>query len=347
MPACTPTDACHTATATGHVCVRDFIPDCCAHNEDCTQDFTACNLTNNKCELIVCTPTDACHTASVVNYTCVQEPISNCCLIDSDCQADATCTNNVCTPLNCVAVNACNTVMANNHVCVNTPKADCCLNGNDSMCTSVPLNYTQTVGGWWHLGLYSYGCIPGAVTGTCGICEDADNDGVCSLHEASCNDGRDGDHDGLTDCQDPDCTTSAYCSSTPTCTSDLNCTPTQACNIVTSTCVGIKFGMRLKGVATGVRLNHWGEAGIFLATTTAFDGVNYWQGSSGNGSLVFEAGIQAGIECSCIQSGYEPWVCSYLFTGAWGCATKSPLPAVPATPAPIPALTPFLSGLGK
>jgi len=145
---------------------------------------------------------------------------------------------------------------------------------------------------------------------------------------------------------DLDCDDGLYCNGEETCGQDgmcvvgeaVECPEGEACSNSEEACVPVNepgpFSMELDADGTGYILDHWGESGVYIDPNNngliSQAGYNDWIGISGNGSIVVRSGaLPEGTFCMCHQDGYTPWACGQLFTGAWGCATKSPVPAAP------------------
>ena len=211
---CDDTDLCTTDSCDPVVgCVNEIVIcddinactiDSCDPATGCVYETVDCNdddvLTIDSCDQEFGCVHDAleCDDSDICTDDSVDMGTGECLFTSINCDDDDACTTDSCDP----ATGCMNTVMTN-----------CCLDGDDSMCASwVPTGYSEQDEGFWHLGAYTYGCIPTEdVTDICAICEDVDVDGVCVLHEVNCGDGIDGDWDGMVDCEDSDCAMSPVC----------------------------------------------------------------------------------------------------------------------------------------
>ncbi len=196
--ACTANDTCRAGTCQGTLACQCRKDADCADASPCTQD--ACDLSTHTCTHApvagACDDGDPCTTPDTCSDgACVPGPDTCQCHVAADCPD----------PGNPCMDRACSVA----HTCVPTANTAACDDGH--ACTTGD----HCSGG---------ACVPGAPTcAECGdgACYAAGEDcascpadcGACPTTETSCGNGVDDDHDGLTDCLDPNCVGVSPCPS--------------------------------------------------------------------------------------------------------------------------------------
>ncbi|MEK7644078.1 MAG: hypothetical protein AAB390_02125 [Patescibacteria group bacterium] len=235
--ACNDGNACTNGdTCIGGVCVSGISPDC--------SDANACTIDT-------CVPATGCAHAAVANITDCND--GNACTLGDKCTAGVcggtakSCNDsNPCTADTCVpATGLCDNQAASNGtscgagmMCVSGG----CYSTNDT-CTDKGKGQCRQPGGM--LGHYTCLVAMGASLGTweltelCGAVIEkitcADDTGCTGVGptEGACVDTVDNDGDGWTDCFDPDCASSQFCSGGVVCSADADCD-----SLETLTCSG-------------------------------------------------------------------------------------------------------------
>ncbi len=236
---CESDDPCMEPVISNHRCTLQSVLGCCNVNDDCAA--TEICTVNHVCEAVVCEER-TCFTYTVDSHVCQYEEIPGCCEYDDDCSTSEQCVNNTCVFVDpcgdvvCPVGQACFDGLCDHVSCDSAndlpseDEGDCAPYRDEALATVTPPEGVT-------LADYGYGCL----NNICVVYEDPEDDEWLPLSESWCADGVDGDQDGLTDMEDPDC--SAECQQDADCEVGDNGTCVDGqCQYCTPACVGKECG---------------------------------------------------------------------------------------------------------